>query len=59
VFLANNRGQAKVSEASEHLGSNIGTVLVVAEVFGEQFFTSVWSRKARFNGYPWYGESPN
>jgi hypothetical protein len=52
VFLANNRGQAKVGEASEHLGGNIGTVLVVAEVFGEQFFVSVWSREARFDGYP-------
>ena len=59
VFLANNRGQAKVCEASEHLGSNIGTILVVAEVFGEQFFASVRSREARVNGHSRNGESPN
>jgi len=52
VFLAHNGGQAKVSEASKHLGSNIGTVLVVTEVLGEQFFASVWSGEARLDGYP-------
>jgi hypothetical protein len=59
VFLANDRGQAKVREASEHLGSNIGTVLVVAEVFSEQFFASVRSREPRLDGYPRNRESPN
>jgi hypothetical protein len=59
VFLANDRGQAKVGEASEHLGSDIRTVFVVADVFGEQFFASVRSREARFNGYSRNGESPN
>jgi len=59
VFLANNRSQAKVREASERLGSNIGTVLVVTEVFSEHLFASVWSGEARFNGYPRNGESPN
>src|SRR5580658_546958 len=59
VFLANNRGQAKVSEASEHLGGNIGAVLVVTEVFGEQFFSSVRSREAGLDGYPRNRESPN
>jgi hypothetical protein len=59
VFLADNRGQAKVSEASEHLGSNIGTVLVVTEIFSEQFFASVWSGEARLDRYPRNRESPN
>jgi hypothetical protein len=58
VFLANNRGHAKVREASQRLGSNIRTILVVAEVFGEQFFASVWSREARFNDYPRNGDPP-
>jgi hypothetical protein len=59
VLLANNRGHAKVGEASQHLGSNIGAVFVVAEVFGEQFFAPVRSREARLNSYPRNRESPN
>ncbi len=59
MFLADNRGQAKVREAAEYLGGNIRTALVVAEVFSEQFFASVRSRETRLNGYLRNGGSPN
>lgn len=34
MVLANNRGQGKLRDASEHMGSDIGTVGVVTEIFG-------------------------
>jgi len=58
VFLADNRGKAKVCETSQRLGGNVGTVLVVTKVFSEQLFAPVRSGEARFNRYLRYKESP-
>ena len=58
MFLADNRRQAKVCEASERMGSNVGTVLVVTKVFSEQLFAPVRSGDARFDRNLRYGESP-
>jgi hypothetical protein len=35
VLVANDADKAELRHASEHLGSNIGTAGVVAEIFGE------------------------
>jgi hypothetical protein len=43
VLVANDSGKAEFRHASQHMGSNIGTTGVVAEVFREQFFAPVRS----------------
>jgi len=35
VLVANDSGTAYLSDASEHLGGNIGTARAVAEIFSE------------------------
>lgn len=57
VLVANDNGVAQFHHASKHVGSNIGTAGVIAEVFGEQFLVPVWSREARFDRHVWNGES--
>ncbi len=59
MLVANGSDKAELRHASEHLGCNIRTARVVAEVFGEQFFAPVRSREARLDRYLRNGESPN
>jgi hypothetical protein len=51
VLAANNNRKVEFRHASEHLGCNIRTVWVVAEIFGEQFFAPVERRQARLDRY--------
>jgi hypothetical protein len=51
VLYANGSDKVEFSHASQHLGCNIRTARVVAEVFGEQFFVPVRSREARLDRY--------
>ena len=59
MLVANDSDKAEFRHASEHLGCNIRTARVVADVFGEQFFAPVWSLEARLDRYLRNGESPN
>jgi hypothetical protein len=59
VLFANCGADADPLHASERMGSNIGTVRVVAEIFRELFFTAVRSHHARLNRYLRKRESPN
>ena len=56
VLVANHGHEAKLRNATEHAGSNIGTARVVANIFRENFFAAVWSRDARLNRYPRNGK---
>jgi len=47
VLVANGSDKTYLRHASEHLGSNIGAIRMVAEIFREYFFVSVRSREAR------------
>ena len=58
VLAANNSDKAEFRHASEHLGCNIRTARVVAEIFGEQFFAPVWSLEARLDRCLRNGEIP-
>jgi hypothetical protein len=58
VLVASGGHGADLSHAAECLGSNIGTIRVVAEIFNEQFFAPVWRREARFDRYLRNRESP-
>jgi hypothetical protein len=58
VLVANGSDKAQPQNASEHLGSNIGAVRMVAEIFSQLFFAPVRSRAARFNRYLRNGEGP-
>jgi hypothetical protein len=49
VLVANGSDKAEFRHASEHLGCNIRTAWVVAEIFGEQFFAPVERRQARLD----------
>ena len=59
MLFANDSEQAEFRHASEHLGRNIRTAWMVAEVFGEQFFTPVRRGEARLDRYLRNRESPN
>jgi len=58
VLVARSDGKADLHRSSEHLGSNIGTAQVVAEIFSELFFAPVRSREACLNRHLRNGESP-
>jgi len=51
VLVASGGHSADLSHATESLGSNIGAVRVIAEIFSEQFFASVRRHEARFDRY--------
>jgi hypothetical protein len=51
VLFASCSAKADVLHTSEHMGSNIGTARVVAEVFRELFFAPVRIRDARLDRY--------
>jgi hypothetical protein len=51
VLFANCSAKADLLHASEHMGGNIGTARVVAEVFRKLFFAAVRSSDARPNRY--------
>ena len=58
MSVANGRHNADFSHASERVGGNVGTVWLVTQVFGEQLFATIRSRKARLDRYLRNGESP-
>ena len=58
MLIADGCGGADFHGASEDMGRNVGTVWLVAKVFGEQFFSSVWSFEARLDGYLRNRKSP-
>ena len=58
VFVADSGGGTDFHRAPEHMGSNIGTVGLVAQIFCEKFFAPVRSSEARFNRYLRNGEFP-
>ena len=51
MLFANCSPKADFLYASEHMGSNIGTARVVAEVFRQLFFAAVRSRDAHLDRY--------
>ncbi len=51
MLAANSSDKVEFRHTSEHLSRNIGTVRMVAEVFGEQFFAPVRSCEARLDRY--------
>lgn len=51
MLVTNGCYQAELHRASEHMGSNVGTSRVIAEIFGEQLFAPVWSLEARLDRY--------
>ena len=58
VFLADGCHNADFPYAPEHMGSNVGTVRLVAQIFGEKFFAPVRSREARLDRHLRNGEIP-
>ena len=58
VLVANHGHDAKLHNATERVSGNIGTARVVANVFREDFFATVWSRDARLNRYSRNGVPP-
>jgi hypothetical protein len=58
VFVADGCHGANLPHAPEHMGSNIGTLRLVAEIFGEKFFAPVRRREARLDRYLRNGEIP-
>ena len=58
MFIAEGGGSADFHGASEDMGRNVGTVWLVAKIFGEQFFLSVWSFEACLDGYLRNRKSP-
>lgn len=59
MLFAHCGANADSLHASERMGSDIGTVRVVAEIFRELFFTAIRSHHARLNRYLRNRESPN
>ena len=56
MLVADGGCGADFHGASEDMGCNVGTIRLVAQIFGELFFVSVWSFEARFDRYPRNGE---
>jgi hypothetical protein len=51
VLVANHRHKVEPDNATEYVGSNIGTAGVVTEIFGNLFFAAVPSREPRLDRY--------
>jgi len=49
VFVADSGGGADFHRAPEHVSSNVGTAVVVAEIFREHFFAPVRRCEARLD----------
>jgi hypothetical protein len=58
VLVTNDRGKAEFPRTSERVGSDIRTFRVVAKIFSEQFFATVWRLEARLDRYLRNGASP-
>ncbi len=59
MLVANGCGKAEFRHVPEHMGRNIRTAWMVAEVLREHFFPPVRSRYARLDRYLRNGESPS
>ncbi len=59
VLVTNCCHHAELHRASEHVGGNVRTSGVIAEIFGEQLFAPVWSLEARLDRYLRNRESPH
>ena len=59
VLVTNGYGKAEFPRASERVGGNIRTSRVIAQIFSEQFFATVWRLEARLDRYLRNGGSPN
>ncbi len=59
VLVTYGCGKAKFPRTSECVGSNIRTSRVIAKIFSEQFFATVWRLEARLNRYLRNGGIPN
>ena len=57
VLITDRRDQSEFHNDAKHMGRNIGTPWVVAEIFREFFFGPFGSRQARFNGNPRRGRT--
>ncbi len=51
VLVANGRHRADFFQTSQHLGSNVGTARVVADIFRKQLFAPIRSGEARLDSY--------
>jgi hypothetical protein len=59
VLIADGCHSADLPHAPKCLSSDIGTVRVVAQIFGERLFAPIRSREARLYGYCRNGKSPD
>ena len=59
MLVTNGCGKAEFPRASERVGRDIRTSRVVAEIFSEQFFATIWRLEARLDRYLRNGGSPN
>jgi hypothetical protein len=51
VFVADRGHGANLPHAPQYVGSNIGTLRLVAQIFGEKFFAPVRRCEARLDRY--------
>ena len=58
VLFTNCGAKADILRAPEHMGSNIGTALFVAEVFRKLFFAAVRRRETRLDRYLRHRDPP-
>ena len=58
MLVANGCHSADLFHATKHMGGNIGTARMVAQIFCQQLFASVRSCEAGLNRYLRNGKSP-
>ena len=59
MLVANDSGPVEFHHAPEHLGSDVRTARLIAQIFREKLFVSVRSPEACFDRYLRNGRSPN
>jgi len=58
VYFANRGREVKLYQAAHHAGCKIRAVGIVAKILGQYFFSTVWSREARLDGYLTHTRTP-
>src|SRR5581483_2698023 len=58
VFFANRCKQTEFDDATEHMRGDVGTTRVVAEIFLQFFFATIWTYETCLNSYPRHSRNP-
>jgi ABC-type transport system involved in cytochrome c biogenesis permease subunit len=58
VYFANRGREVKLYQAADHARCKIRAVGIVANILGQHFFATVWSREARLDGYLTHKRTP-